>query len=358
VPPQGYGYCGRLVLWLSNSRSQASDGAIYVVWREFATVRGHEPDAIVSVVSHDGGQTFTKPTAVQTFTPYDAQDLYGSPTAAAAAEREAFAGDASDVGGSARDCGDGPLACQSGYTFFRQDSQVRVTTDPTGKLPGVYIAYNASRPGTGTPTGTTFGTIVSGTGSQSAVYVKNLLDGAVTPISVQARGHQFFADIDANNGTLHAVWYDSRIDPAYSPTRPVGNHADGSSSGPSLETYYASSTDGTTWTPAVAVSSQPHNPNYEMFGNRRVPFHGDYLYISAVGGTVGMVRTDNRNVVPGVDPREGTADRDANGPYTNDVLQCRAPLSGGGYGYDTCPSSGGLDQNIYSRTVINGVPRS
>lgn len=326
-----------------------SDGTIYVAWRQFATNRGHQQDAVVYVVSHDGGETFTKPVTALFFTPYDAQDQYRSPAAAATAEVEAFVGEAEEEGGYARSCGDGPFACASGYTFFRQDSQVRVTADPTGRLPGVYVAYNATKPGTQTPTGTTYGTVESGLGSQSAVYVKNLLanDGPVL-IDSQRSGHQFFADIDANDGALHAVWYDSRVDRAYSPARPVGNNPDGTSPGPSLATFYATSTNGTTWTPGIAVSRQPHNPNYEMFGGRRVPFHGDYLYISAVRGTVGMVWTDNRDVVPGTDPREGAGDRDGSG---NDVKQCRTLTVGGTYTSDQCPDAGGVDQNIYAATI-------
>jgi hypothetical protein len=47
--------------------------------------------------------------------------------------------------------------------------------------------------------------------------------------------------------------------------------------------------------------------------------------------------------VAGADPREG-GDEDADGA---DVLQCRAPTADGGFGADTCPYAGGLDQNIY-----------
>jgi hypothetical protein len=44
-------------------------------------------------------------------------------------------------------------------------------------------------------------------------------------------------------------------------------------------------------------------PQYEQFGFRDVPFFGDYNYISAAGSTVLMDWTDQRDTLPGTDPR-------------------------------------------------------
>jgi hypothetical protein len=86
-----------------------------------------------------------------------------------------------------------------------------------------------------------------------------------------------------------------------------------------------------------------------MFGNRDIPFHGDYNWASLApdgeGGLVGYVAwTDNRDVVEGVDPRE-----DFNDGF--DVLQCREEQEDGSFGPDTCPNAGGLDQNIYGAST-------
>jgi hypothetical protein len=54
--------------------------------------------------------------------------------------------------------------------------------------------------------------------------------------------------------------------------------------------------------------------------------------------------TDNRDVVPGTDPREAVQDG-------FDVNMCVAQLSDGTFGPNTCPNSGGLDQNIYGNTI-------
>ena len=75
-------------------------------------------------------------------------------------------------------------------------------------------------------------------------------------------------------------------------------------------------------------------------GNRTVPFHGDYIWVDADGGSVFAVWTDNRDVVPGTDPRESPGDG-------FDVLQCRVQQPDGSFGPDTCPNAGGLNQNIY-----------
>jgi hypothetical protein len=88
-------------------------------------------------------------------------------------------------------------------------------------------------------------------------------------------------------------------------------------------------------------------PQYEQFGNRDIPFFGDYNYISAVGSTVLLDWTDTRDTVPGTDPRYTNGD----GTDGFDVLQCRTETSPGVWSADTCPNAGGLDQNIYGAVV-------
>ena len=66
-------------------------------------------------------------------------------------------------GGDARDCGDFDAHCESGYTFFRRDTQVRSTADQADAAhEWVYIVYDPSKPGTEVPTGTTYGSIEHG----------------------------------------------------------------------------------------------------------------------------------------------------------------------------------------------------
>jgi hypothetical protein len=336
------------------------NGHVYVTFRTFTSV-GPSTDALYIVKSTDCGKTFGPPVKLTDFIPYDAQDQASPepiPTQLIdddpAGEEEADKGAPSD---RARDCGDFGDACTSGYTFFRRDTQARSTADQLDAAhEWIYIVYDPSKPGTETPTGTTYGSIDRGVGSQSGIFFFRY-DGAAgthtapTLIDPQATGHQLFQDISADGGVLHAVWWDSRNDPCYSPARPVGNCANRTTV-PSLDVFGATSTDaGTTWTGQAKLTDVLSNPNYEQFDNRAVPFAGDYLWVTSLGSFAYGVWTDWRNTVQGTDPRENPEDEDAG---TADVKQCRTlntvetkkgPVSF--WSGDLCPHDGGIDQNIY-----------
>jgi hypothetical protein len=354
-----------------------SNGTVFVAWRQIESSRGHQTDGVAWAKSTNGGASFTKPAIATRFEHWDAGDEAGSAEERKAAmEAACEAGDGIECAereveeaGSARDCGDGPFVCQSGYVFFRVDSQVRITADPTdtSNSQAAYIVYSASVPGSETDTGTTYGTIEPGIGSQGAIYFIRTLNGSSwsnpVRVSPQAKGHQLFPDIDANAGKLHVVWQDSRNDTASGPpdtpslgdyrtvpisNRWVSNNPPGSvSTGMGVETFYSSSTNqGTAWSAAnVPVSGAAQMPQYEQFGNRDIPFFGDYNYIAAVGSKVLMTWTDQRETKPGDDPRY----TDGDGTDGFDVLQCR-PM-GDPFGADTCPNAGGLDQNIFGAII-------
>ena len=343
------------------------DGTVFVVWRQF-TFQRQQADGVAWVKSTDGGRTFTKPRIAAEFTPWDVTDHYGSPAAAGQARYDAcLAADLTpgacaspEPRNDARDCGDGPFVCQSGYVFFRNASQTRVTSDASaaGDPDAAYVVFDASVPGSETPTGTSYGTLGSGTGTQGSIYFIKTTNGGASwspPVRVdpQAKGHQFFADIDADSGRLHAVYHDSRFDCASGPpSTPSGgdfrtvpfsnrwvtsNPPGAVSCGPGLDTFYARSTDGgATWT-ITRASAVSQMPQYEQFGFRDIPFHGDYNYVSAVGSTVLLNWTDQRDTVPGTDPRYTNGD----GTDGFDVLNCISGTS------DPCADNGGLDQNLY-----------
>jgi len=353
-------------------------GDVYVGWRQFAfdPDRGQMQDnAVAWVTSTNGGRTFTKPRIVTEFVGWDPGDQTVSASAYGEAKHAACLASDGTLGACsgpepqafARDCGDGPFACQSGYVFHRANTQVRITADPTasGDADEVFVVFDASVPGTETPTGSTYGTVTEGIGTQASVYFMKTPNGgaswtAPARIDPQATGHQYFPDIVAEAGALHAVWQDSRFDAASGPgggdfrTVPVSNRAvaenppGGVSTGPGLESFYATSADGgTSWT-VSEVSTVGTMPQYEQFGDRDVPFFGDYNYIAASGSTVLMAWTDERDTVPGTDPRYPVDGMDG-----FDVLQCRVASPDGTFGPDTCPNEGGLDQNIYGAVVTD-----
>lgn len=324
--------------------SVAPGGTVYVTWHQFG-FRAVVPEAVVFVKSTDGGMTFTAPSVVQTIVPYDRSDVSVS-------------------GGGARDCGSLAAACVSGFTFPRTDDTPTVVADDQG---AVYVAWEQVLPAT--PSGGTYRPA-----GQSQVQTTKSTDGgsswsAPKAVDPQAVGHQQWPNLafDKSTDKLYLIYYDSREDPSYSPFRPPGDTAAGksaclasaatvaSASCDVLNTVVATSTDhGATWT-ATKVSSMGHQPDYEMFGGRTVPFQGDYLTISAAGGHAFGVWTDNRNVVPGEDLRE----TQPGGPGTTkapsdgfDVMQCRAwSASTMTWGPDNCPNAGGLDQNIYGAGI-------
>jgi hypothetical protein len=148
---------------------------------------------------------------------------------------------------------------------------------------------------------------------------------------------------------LHALWWDTRNDPCYSATRPVGNCADRSTV-PALDVYATSSNDhGVSWAASTKVTDVMSNGNYEQFDNRSVPFGGDYLWITARGSFAYGTWTDWRNTVRGIDPREVTEDED---DATADVKQCRTfNAATGTWSGDQCPHDGGIDQDIYGAVM-------
>jgi len=321
--------------------SVTGNGHVYV---NFSQQVGFQVNVTYSR-STDCGATFEQPRVAATFSRYEAIDVAAPvPVPTKAVDDPLFGGDESP-GSLNRDCGDFDSACQSGYTFFRRVSSPRATADQSDKAHEyVYVVIDANKPGTLVPTGTTYGTVGSGTGSQTATWffrVDGSTGARTVPLLVddQPAGHQWFPDVSVDQGVVHVVWYDSRNDPAYSPTRPIGNDASGRST-PALDVYAAVSADrGATFTGRTRLTSKTQVANWEQFANRSVPFNGDYLWVTSIGNFAYAAWTDYRNVVAGSDPREPANDR-------ADVRQCRTLTSGGWTG-DQCPHDGGIDQNIY-----------
>ena len=249
-----------------------------------------------------------------------------------------------------RDCGDFLDACEGPYTFPRAGTGVRSAADQYDtETENVYIVVEGTKPGTEEDTGTTYFTLEPGVGSQAGIYFIRL-NGATgtfsgpTLIDNQPAGHQFYPDISADGGTLHAIWYDTRNDPEYSATRPICNDEDGLTYA-CLDVYGTSSTDaGDNWADATLLTDVPSNPNFEQYDDRAVPFIGDYTWVTSMGAFAYGTWTDLRNTVQGQDPRE--ADEEDADNATADVKQCREHTDDGWTG-DQCPHDGGLDANIY-----------
>jgi len=210
----------------------------------------------------------------------------------------------------------------------------------------VHVVYDPSVPGTATPTGTTYGSVSPGVGSQSAIYYLRLdrATGAATApvrISPQAVGHQFFPDIAASAGVLHTHLVKHPLRPDHARTRPVGDDAAGNVVA-SLDVFaFTKPAASGAWATATKLTTARSNPNYEQCSDRMVPFAGDYLWVSSEAGKTFATWTDWRDTVAATDARETTPDETG-----AEVLQCR-DLVAGVFTGDLCPRDGGTDQNIY-----------
>ena len=291
-------------------------GQVYVSWianNGGSKSQNANQNGAAFIRSTDGGQTYSKAAIVVDYSPFVST---------------AFSGN------GARDCGDGPFACPSGFTFPRFDLAMPTLTTDGGDIDMAFQVATAS-------------------GQGQIQFTRSSNGGASwstpTAIDSQTVGHQFFPWMTASGGKITAVYYDSRADADYSALRPPCNSATGVVSA-CLAVWSSTSTNGgTSWTHAV-VTSALTNPNLEQFGGRRIPFFGDYIMVSAVGNTIAAVWTDQRDAVTAPDPvssaTPATASADNNG---DDVAG--DPETGGTckISTDTCfDGTGGLDQNIYT----------
>lgn len=339
--------------------SVTSNGHVYVTLSADVRQGQQTAQAIAYAKSTDCGSTFGPAQILTTFEGYDAQDVNGAqPSPQQSQTDDPFSADTQTRGSTSRDCGDFANHCQSNYTFFRHVTSPRSTADqyaPVGDE-SIYVVYDPSIPGTEVATGSTYGSIQPGTGSQEGIYFLRLngqtgthtTPRLVDPTDYAAhQGHQLFPDVSADGGVLHLLWWDTRKDTCYSPARPIGNCANRSVV-PALDVYATTSSNrGDTFAASTRVTNVTSAPNYEQFGGRTVPFAGDYLWITSIGNFSYGTWTDYRDTVAGADQREGAGDTyDADSGA--DVLQCRTFDAGTNtYSGDTCPRSGGLDQNIY-----------
>jgi hypothetical protein len=293
------------------------DGTVYLAFVTYPSSSNPSSDVWLSK-STDGGASFGPPSHVAKIMLFDSTQFSGN---------------------GATDCGDGPFACPSGFTFSRFTTAPAVAADANG----VHVVWNAE--------------LASG---QSKVFVRNSPDGTIWPtpattVDTVSVGHQWTPDIASANGVINVVFYDSRSDPSYSPSLPPGDTANGANSGDVVNTMLAKSADGGSSWNETQISTQGSNFNWETHGSRRDPFWGDYIYVSAIGSKVMAAWTDSRDLVPGTDPREtGTTDDhdgfDVYQPCTYLPDDINAPSYSSPAIGDPCLSQGGLDQNIYTGT--------
>ena len=195
-----------------------STGRVWVAWRqyEFKANQGQrQRDAVAYVYSTDGGQSFTKPALATEFIHWDMGDTNGDPGAAGQAGYEAcLVGDATlgrcegpDPRVNARDCGDGPFECLSGYVFGRADSSVHISADPTRRGTRTRRTHWSTQPCLGRrprPDRRTRRSATASAARRRPISSRRRTAAAAwstSRVDPQPKGHQFYSDVDAYAGT-------------------------------------------------------------------------------------------------------------------------------------------------------------
>src|SRR5919106_1416065 len=147
------------------------DGTVYLTYLTYASSSRPTTDVWL-LSSTDGGVSFGAPEHVASISRFDS-DLFTGGT-----------------GGV--DCGDGPFACPSGFVFSRFFSNSAVAADEDG----VHVVWA--------------GRLEDG---QSKVWARTFAGGKggeAAALDEVATGHQWMPDIASADGTITAVFYDSR----------------------------------------------------------------------------------------------------------------------------------------------------
>ena len=121
-----------------------------------------------------------------------------------------------------------------------------------------------------------------------------------------AGGHQIMPSLAAAGGELSVIWYDSRSEPAFTPSGPVtGQCPAGAITGAGctgMDVYYSQAATGAsgplTFGAELRLTDQSFNPN--LWGSIKAitPFIGDYVGLTADADTAYAVWTDNRDINP------------------------------------------------------------
>lgn len=304
------------------------DGVVYIVFLSAET--DTDKRAFWLTRSVDGGKTFSEPIHVASVSTFDSGEY----------SDQAF-----------RFCGDGPFACEQGFTHppFHDTATVAADED------GVHVVFSGRR-----------------ANGQAQLFIRHSPDGVrwdgpPRMIAPERRGHRWHPDIASVDGALSVIFLDSSTDSAYSTERPPGNTAERTSSGRAVNTYAAMSRDGGRNWRTRRLTKVASEPNLETYMDARVPWLGDYLYASAVPGGAFGVWPDTRDVVKGIDERAGNnldgfdvhAPCDWNPNTVSPVPVQPAPIVVDAYlspsPKDPCLAQGGLDVNTYGARLPHGV---
>jgi Putative Ig domain/Galactose oxidase, central domain/Kelch motif len=156
-------------------------GTLYVVWRQFHFKSGSgltdQPDAIVGTISTDGGEHFSAPVRVSTFTPFDEGTT---------------------------------------NTSFRTNAYPTAVFDGSGRL---YVAYSARNTVPSGDARIVMTTSLGGMSWTTPVPIDNpVIDPLTNPLG---RGHQIMPALTFAAGRLSLLYYDLRLDHTFGVFSPL-----------------------------------------------------------------------------------------------------------------------------------------
>ncbi len=176
-----------------------------------------------------------------------------------------------------------------GGLHFSAPAQIVQVTDIPGSLPGnlyrVHTFPAIATDGTGTKVFVAWADFATGNAHVLSIFSLNGGSTWSTPKTVNdvTTNNQFDPFVAFSSGRLHIAWYDSRLD----------------LNGKLLDVFYTTSSDfGQSFAPNLRITSRSFDPNLLIYVNLTRAFVGDYIWVDAVGGTVQVAWTDNRNVDP------------------------------------------------------------
>jgi hypothetical protein len=280
----GYKFNDHEDVWADKSPSSPFFGRAYLSWTEF---RGSAftffGSPIVVAYSDDGGKTWTKPNQItaahnngiggrQSSTVRTAPngDLY-----VAWLDTDPKLGDVQEIAVS-----------KDGGVSFSKPMIVAQYTPISDPIPGANFRDGSDPSLAIAPNGNVYVAF----SDAGAIKVRRSTNGGDTWSTVftspGADGYAFFQGLDAApNG---------RVDLAYQALKATSTSTYGTGNA-TIDSYYASSTNGTSWSGTTKVSSASSDPAASAQNNLERQFWGDYNTLASTSANAFFIYTDSRN---------------------------------------------------------------
>lgn len=274
--------------WADDNPASPYFGRLYVGFTEFrsATVNGNGNEPIAVARSTDGGASFGAPKQLspagnnRTGNGRQGSDIMSGPDGSvyvafeqASAQVVAISRDGGTSYAKARPIGpvidlDNPIPGAN----FRTDSFPNIATDPRPGSTRVYASWSTKIGGAGR-------TVLATSTDRGINW------SAPRTVSSGAEGYDFFDALD--------VAPTGRVDVGFQALKAV-NPATFGTGNAAIDAYYASTTNGSTFTAATKVSSASSDPAASAQNNLERQFWGDYNTLVSTAAKAFFIDTDSR----------------------------------------------------------------